>query len=103
MSFIGQLERSSKNVVKHLLNLVKSDARSITGSNLKKIKLLTNKRNLIDCKNALKDIPFEPIPETEAWRIPIIKELTDVKFGQSTLGGFTESEIKDLINFVCTS
>ena len=101
ISFISQLEKSSKNVVKQLLNLVKMDARSVTGANLRKIKLMTGKRDLNDCKKVLRDIPYVPIPDDECWRVSVIKELTDIKFGQSDLSGFTISEINEMINFAC--
>ena len=103
ISFISQIENSSKCVVKQLFNLVKSDARSITGGNIRKIKLLTGKSNLLDAKYALKDIPFAPVPKNEDWRISIIKELSDVKFGQSVLPGFTDTEVNELIHFSCTT
>ena len=102
ISFIGQLKNSSKNVVNQLYNLVKSDARSITGANIRKIKLLTGKSNLSECRTALQDIPFVPLPDQEKWRISVIKELSDVKFGQSDLDGFTTNEINEIINFACT-
>ena len=81
ISFISQLEKSSKNVVKQLLNLVKTDARSVTGANLRKIKLMTGKRELNDCRKVLRDIPYVPIPDDEWWRVSLIRELTDIKFG----------------------
>ena len=43
-----------------------------------------------------------PLPDQEKWRISVIKELSDVKFGQSDLDGFTTNEINEIINFACT-
>ena len=46
LSFILQIENSPKTLPKLLLQTVKRDCRSVTGSNLRNILLLTNKDNV---------------------------------------------------------
>ena len=46
LSFIAQIEKSVKIVPKQLLNCIRSDVRSTTGKNLRKILLLTEKSNV---------------------------------------------------------
>ena len=43
ISFTQKVESSSKKSVTHLFNIVRSDAQSITGSNLRNIRLLLGK------------------------------------------------------------
>ena len=35
--------------------------------------------------------------------IDVILELTDVKFKQATIDGFTDEEVEEILDFVCTS
>ena len=49
------------------------------------------------------NMKYFPLPENENWRVPLIKELLDVKAQNLTLTGFTNKEIDDLIVYACTS
>ena len=49
------------------------------------------------------DIVYEEISSDDLWRVEVIKELTDVKFGQLNVDGFTDDELKEILNYACTS
>jgi hypothetical protein len=37
------------------------------------------------------------------WRVTLFKEITDIKFGQLTINGFSDEECKEVLQFACTS
>ena len=84
LSFLMQIEKSTKKVPKQLLAFIKNDVRSTTGSNLRNILLLTDKSNIEDLrKDHIREIKYHNVDPTNEWKIGFIKEITDVKFNQS--------------------
>ena len=101
LSFLDQIQKSSKNAPKQLLEYIKRDTRSITGSNLRNILLLSDKDAIDDITSEdIDKLKYHEVSEVELWRIDAILELTDVKFNQATIEGFTFEEI---LEFICTS
>ena len=41
--------------------------------------------------------------ENDVWRVDAILELTDVKFKQATVYGFTDDEIEEILEHICRS
>ena len=37
------------------------------------------------------------------WRINLIKEITDIKFGKLEVDGFTHEECEEILKFACVS
>ena len=87
-----------------MFHLIKNDFQSVTGSNLRKIMLLVNKYNIEDLvpEDAMK-IDYCVIEDENVWRIGFVNELTDVKFGESIVDGFTQEELDIILNHVCTT
>ena len=104
LSFLEQIHKSKKNVPKQLLSFIKNDARSTTGSNLRKILLLT-KKNTIDelSKDDATALHYHEVDPKDAWKINMIKEITDVKFNQLEVQNFTNDELEEIMSFLCTS
>ena len=104
LSFLKQISRSPKTIPKQLLNSIQADTRSITGSNIRRILLLTKKENIDQISDRdIDGIIYAEILEDDKWRVDLIKEVTDVKFGQSTIEGFTLEECEEILQFACTS
>jgi hypothetical protein len=104
LSFISQIEKSSKIVPKILLNCIKSDVRSTSGRNLRKILLLTGKLNVQTLNlNDYKSVKYHQLGDAETWKVSHLKELIDIKFGKLQIENFVPEEIEDMINFVSTS
>ena len=104
LSFLNQIKNSPKQMPKHILNTIKLDVRSTTGSNLRNILLLTNKSN-IDKLELLdfKCVNYHPIKKEDDWKPGIILEITDVKFNQLEVDGFSFEELEEILDYVCTS
>ena len=47
-------------------------------------------------------IRYCEMPESEAWRLSGVNELTDVKFGEAEVFGFSRDELKVILRDVCT-
>ena len=77
---------------------------SVTGANIRKLLLLT-KKDKIECvtDKDIDDIIYEAISDDDLWKVDVIHELTDVKFGQLNIEGFDEEECEEILRYVCTS
>ena len=104
LSFTNQIMESSKIALKNLFDIVKDDTQSVTGNNLRKTMLLLNKASIEDLKpNDTNEIEYRQIPETERWKLDMVKEITDIKFGVQTLESFPHEELDIILDHICTS
>jgi hypothetical protein len=46
---------------------------------------------------------YQPIIANDEWRISMVKELIDVKWGQAVIGNLSDNEVDDIIEDICTS
>ena len=93
-----QIKRSEKMIAKHLLENIKKDVLSVTGSNLRNIMNLTNHDNIDDiCMNDIENLKFNAIPEGCEWRIQMLEELLSVRNSEGFVEGFTHKDINDMI------
>ena len=100
LSFISKVEHSKKSPLHTLLSIAKHDVRSITGSNLRKIMLLSGKTSISDLKNV--SVPYHDLPDDEAWKVEVIKELISSRHGDIQLPGWDKEEIEYIMNTLCT-
>ena len=104
LSFIRQIRKSEKILPKQLLNVIQNDTRSITGSNIRKILLLTKKVKLEEISDKdVEEIETDAIQEEDMWRVDLIKEINDIKYGHLHIDGFSEEECETILNYACTS
>ena len=98
LSFISQIKQSDKQIPKQLLHCSQLDTRSVTGSNLRRILLLTKKTRVEDINDKdIKNIEFDEISEDNYWRVKLIQEITDIKFGQVNIDGFSKEECDEIL------
>ena len=104
LSFISQIENSPKLLPNILLQTIRRDCRSTTGANLQNILLMTNKDDILQLDpQDTSQMLYEPVSPENLWRIPLVKELIDAKWGEATIDIFTNSEINDILEDICTS
>jgi hypothetical protein len=104
LSFINQINKSQKNIPKQLLNTIQFDTRSVTGSNIRRILLLTGKENINQITHTdIENIDYAVISNENRWRIDLIKEITDVKFDQLSIDGFSKEECEEILQYACIS
>ena len=104
ISFLNQINKSKKFLSKSLLNCIKNDTKSTTGSNIRRILLLTKKERIEDVtQEDIENIKYAEMSDEESWRDGIIKDMTDRKFGQLVVEGFSDEECETMLAFACTS
>ena len=104
LSFTKQIQKSNKNVVKQLFNLVHRDAGSITGKNVRAINLVTKQSDFTNItKSNVKNIVYAEAPVDAEVVSNIIRELTNCKFGCLDIENLSPDECTDIVNFLCTS
>ena len=103
ISFLNQISKSTKYLPKQLLNCIKEDTQSITGKNIRNIKISTN-IGRYDCLNKSDTNKFDcaPVPNDSKWKVSMVRELTDIKYNVREMQGFNQSEIEAFISYVVT-
>ena len=72
-----------------MFNCVRKDCQSITGYNLRKIRL--HNADLVD---DVTKIPYYIMPDHESWRVPIIREISETKSGKNGNTKFYEGRTR---------
>ena len=104
LGFLYQIEKSTKTVPKHLLKFIKHDVRSITGSNLRNLLLLTDKNKIEElCKDDIKKMKYQQIEENNVWKVNMITEITNVKFHKLEVQNFSIEELDEILSHLCTT
>ena len=104
VKFISSIKKSSKAVLRQLYSIAKADVRTTTGSNLRNILLQTNLSSVDEiCPSTVKNIKYKEITDRDMWRIPIIRELIDIKCGETNPPeGWNLEELQEILDMACT-
>ena len=104
LGFVSQIEQSHKSLPKQLLETIQRDTRSTTGRNLRKLMFVANKDNIsLLNKNEEKFGIYTPVLPENKWKVNIVKEMTDVRFGNLQVENFSLEEIEEMQGFLCSS
>ena len=88
----------------HVLKYAKSDVRSITGSNIRNILLLTEKDAIENItKHDIKGLKYHEVTREDTWKISFIRELIEIKNNQLSLNDFTKEKLNDILTHLCVS
>ena len=104
LGFIRRVRESPKFVLRQLYQLSCNDTRTVTGSNLRSILLMTNMVKVADLYPGVVDtIEYLKADDTELWRLGLIGELIDIKYGFITPpDGWSESDLEEVLSVTCT-
>ena len=87
----------TKKVLRSMLDLLKNDVRSVTGKNLRYIKLKTGNYAL---KNLdVYTVPFNEVPEQESWRLTMAQEILATRCGDLPIS-LSKEEFDELADYV---
>ena len=104
LSFLEQITKSRKTFTKHVLKYVKHDVRSVTGSNLRNILLMTNRDNIEEITtHDVKKLKYHEVTQENVWKIDFIKELIAIKNNQASLNDFSKEELDVILTNLCTN
>ena len=104
LGFIKRVRASPKFVLRQLYQLSCNDTRTVTGSNLRNIMVMTNMINVADLYPGVVDkINYLKAEDSELWRLGLIDELIDIKYGIiSPPVGWSEADLEKILNVTCT-
>ena len=104
LTFLAQIQNSNRSASKFLLESILHDTNSTTGSNLRNILLKTDKSDVIELvPNDAFQLKYHQIEDHETWKVPLIKEIIETKQEQLEIFNFTNDDIDEMLNFLCTS
>ena len=104
LNFIKQIQKSNKFVTSMLLRTIQNNVRSVTGYNLRRIMLETGKTNVDQLNDVgIENIEYHPVSDEDKWKILVIKECIDVKYGRLNIDGFSSEELEEISSHLCIS
>ena len=104
LNFIKQIRKSNKVITNLLLSTIKNNVRSFTGHNLRRILLLTGKVDIEHLNEVrIDDIDYNPVSIDDKWKISVVNECINAKFGKLSVDGFSNEELDEISNHLCTS
>ena len=104
LGFLSQIENSPKRLPLRLLNVIKYDTRSTTGSNLRNIMLLLGKVNIDDIKiRDIDNFEYAAVLPDDKWKVDMVKEIIEIGADQLNVENFSEEELEEILEYLCTS
>ena len=104
LGFLEQIRRSPKKIPSFLLNIIKNDARSSTGQNLRNMMLLFDKNSIDDIKEKdILEFVYAPVENNDEWKIQMIRELIHVRNTGLEIENVSNDEVELMIEYLCTS
>ena len=83
----------------------KDDIGTVYGNNICQIRnnCNVNANCLLTSQLVKTTMSYFDTPDNEIWRLPIIKEILDLKTNNLCLAGFSNDEMEDMLVFACTT
>ena len=98
LKFIDNIAKGTKRTLRIVLATLMQDTRSITGNNIRYLKLKS-----VNCNEKELDVyaeTYRPIPKDDEWRISVAAELLQAKAGILKIG-MTKEERDTILEYVC--
>ena len=104
LGFVKRLRNSTKPILRVLYKISSRDVRTVTGSNLRNILLLTNEMQVDRLRPSMVDmVSYRQVEENQTWRIPLMLELLEIQHGEKNLNGnWSEKVLKRMLSIACT-
>ena len=97
IKFILNLAKSVKPIIKTLFNICKDSTQSVTGRNIRTLKMMTNYPDEIAIDHG-SHLEYLQLPEDEEWRMEVLDDLLE----QAEQRHLDQDET-ELLHFVCSS
>ena len=101
VKFLETMLTCSKGSVRYLTSLVKNDRRTLIGSTITKIASDCNVARNHLVSSLVKNMFYFAPSDTEQWRIPLLRELLDVRNGKSSIPELEPEEVNFMIDEIC--
>ena len=101
-SFHKSLLTCEKFPVRFLARITENDQRTVFGKSLRRIGNECGK--MFPTKNEVKSkMKYFPVPNSEEWRLPLLKDLVGCKFDSLVIPRFSKLEVEELLKYICTT
>ena len=100
LKFVSNIADGKKKALRRVLDSVKDDVRSVTGRNLRYLKMKT--ANFNEKELDVYNEPYKATPNNDHWRLSIAKEIVETRCGD-LVTNISKEEVDDIANFVCGS
>jgi hypothetical protein len=101
VKFLESLKTSSKLGVRFLAGISESDSRTVMGRSISRLADETGTEAAGLSPSVIKSrMKYFRVREDQGWRIPLLKELVNVKM---EIPGFSDSELRTMKNYLCTT
>ena len=104
LGFVSSLLKTGQPLLGLLFSSCQHNLSSQTGQNIKYLLDKYSKNSLVTLlaeKQTLKRIRVYDLPEDEAWKISLMKELALIKRGHFEVD-FDDKDLEDILEFICT-
>ena len=79
------------------------NVRSTTGYNLRRNMLETNSMDINELqKFNIENIKYHPVKDEDKWKVSVIKECINAKFGKFEIDGFSTEELDEMCGNLCS-
>ena len=103
LQFINNIKSSKKPSLKKMLDVVKSDCRSNTGRNLRKLMKRLGKSTIDDVsREDLRKLTYNEVPTGDTWKINMAQEILELKNGNMMVNNLSSDEIDEILLHIVT-
>ena len=89
---------SEKKVLRDMLHEIRHDCRSVTGKNIRTLKLEAKKP---DNSVNIDQMPYATVPTNENWRINFAAEIIAIKVGDLALCNISYADLDVILEEIC--
>ena len=100
LNFISKINMSEKNVLRDMLRNIEYDCRSVTGKNLRNLRLQTNS---FDGNIEIMEEPYHNLPTDAKWKIHLVSEILATKAGDIKIDNLSYDNLDTILEDVCCS
>ena len=101
IKFWHSLRTCNKGSIRYLANLVYDDRRTLTGRSVTNIAVDCGADRMSLNLTCVRNMRYFPPPPGEEWRIPLVKELLDIKDEKLEVPGISTEDIDLIIEEIC--
>ena len=107
LSFYKSLVKSPKFCVRFLARLGERDMRTVMGRTLAflldQCKVKSGKLEELSTGNIKRSMKYASSSEDDEWRIQLALELKSARDNETTIDGFSKTEVEEMLSYACTT
>ena len=98
LNFVSKVVVSEKKVLRDMLHAIRHDCRSVTGKNLRTLRLESER---CACNVIVDQVPYSEVPKNAMWRVDFAAGILAIKSGDLALCNLSYSDLDFILEDVC--